>query len=71
MTKVFPSTHNSNALKLQHRSVFYKTVCLYVCAEDLDSHWTDFDDNSYLRFSRNMCLEDLRFFKIRQKLRAL
>ena len=34
--------------------------------EQLDSHWTDFDEIWYLRFPK-ICQENSSFFKIRQE----
>jgi len=52
---------------------------MYVCpsfrlsvrAEQLNSHWTDFCENLYLRIFRKICRENSSVIKIEQELRAL
>jgi hypothetical protein len=39
--------------------------------EQLDSHWTDFGEISYLGFFSNIYLENTSFIKIRQELRVV
>ena len=46
---------------------FVMSVCLSIRMEQLDSHWTDFDEIFYLFFFSKVGQENLNFINIRQE----
>ena len=51
--------------------IFVMSVHLPIRMEQLDCHWTDFDEIRYLSFSRKICWEYSNFIKIQKEQRIL